>query len=57
MLLGLSVTEAQALTDKVVLGVLEAHSVAEVQPDTVTVPLGVCEELGDKLGVPVGVAY
>ena len=57
MLLGLSVTEAQALTDGVVLGVLEAHSVAEVQPDTVTVPLGVCEELGDKLGEPVGVAY
>ncbi len=57
MLLGLSVTVAQALTDGVVLGVLEAHSVAEVQPDTVTVLLGVWEELGDKLGEPVGVAY
>ena len=57
MLLGLSVTEAQALTDGVVLGVLEAQSVEEVQPDTVSVPLGVWEELCDKLGVPVGVAY
>ena len=55
--LALSMPEADAVTDCVVLGVAEAHSVEELQPECEGEPVVDKDEVKDRLGVAEAVSY